>query len=352
MNRIILNDKNAKQLGRTLISEDEIRLVLSGTGCEFTFTGRRLTLTLGCGEDCLRSGNPDHFPRIAILADGRTVVKKSLTALRESFTVHNSETPETVTVRFIKLSEAAYGDAVVFPVETEDGEYIAPTAERGMKIEFIGDSITCGYGVDCSKPESEFSTSTENVMKSYSCRTAELLDADYSMFSASGYGIISGYTDDGSGNFSEIIPPFYESFGDSQYLSGKKRPQDIAWDFSRFVPDAVVINLGTNDHSYCRENAELKRKFEDAYLAFIRTVRSKNSEAMIFCVLGIMETDLYPQVESTVQRYSDETGDMRIRTLEFDRQDGTLGFSTNWHPSEDTHLCAAEKLAEFIRQVM
>lgn len=353
MNRIILDDKNAKQLGRTLIGEDEIRLILSGTGCEFSFTGRRLTLTLGCGEDCLRANEPAHFPRTAILINGRPAVKKTITALRESFTVFESDFPETVNVRIVKLSEAAYGDAVIFPIELEEGESISPSAERSMKIEFIGDSITCGYGVDNTNPESEFSTSTENVMKSYSCRTVELLGADYSMFSASGYGIISGYTDDGTLNPHDVIPPFYGSFGDSLYcVSGEKKPQDIAWDFSRFVPDAVVINLGTNDHSYCLDDAERRQSFEDAYLDFICTVRSKNPGAMIFCVLGIMGAELCPQVRNAVQRYCSETGDIRIRTYEFAAQDGRLGFSTKWHPSEDTHLYAAESLAEFIREEM
>ncbi|MBQ8298094.1 MAG: hypothetical protein IJX77_09975, partial [Ruminococcus sp.] len=65
-----------------------------------------------------------------------------------------------------------------------------------------------------------------------------------------------------------------------------------------------------------------------------------------FCVLGIMETDLFPQVENAVHRF----GDSRVFAFGFQRQDGSLGYSVNWHPSEDTYALAAERLAEFMKK--
>ncbi|MCD7891885.1 MAG: GDSL-type esterase/lipase family protein [Ruminococcus sp.] len=349
MKKFVLNELNTKQIGRTFISGEVLKLIMSASGCEFRFTGRKLKIAIGCDEGCPH----ELLPRVAVLVDGKIVVKKVISSCRESFTVFRSSKIRTVSVRIIKLSEAAFAAANVFPVVTEYDEFIEPTCEKSLKIEFIGDSITCGYGVDDSNVDGIFSTCAENAMKSFAYLTAELLDADYSMFSASGYGVISGCTHDGMQNFPERIPPFYESLGFSKFaVDGYVLPQNILWDFSKFVPDAVVINLGTNDHTYCLDNPLHRQEFEDGYLDFLRTVRRCNPHVELFCMLGIMKTALFPQVQNACRRFAAETGDRKIHTLEFECQDGTLGFTMNWHPSEDTHRLAAERAAEFMREYL
>lgn len=78
-------------------------------------------------------------------------------------------------------------------------------------MEFIGDSITCGYGVDDEVAEHQFKTATEDVTRAYAYKTARMLNADYSMFSASGYGIITGYTEGDVKLEDQRLPQFYES---------------------------------------------------------------------------------------------------------------------------------------------
>ena len=65
---------------------------------------------------------------------------------------------------------------------------------NGKYIEFIGDSITCGYGIDTACEANTFSTTNENVNKAFSYLTAAALGADASFVSYSGHGLISGYT--------------------------------------------------------------------------------------------------------------------------------------------------------------
>ena len=52
-------------------------------------------------------------------------------------------------------------------------------------IEFIGDSITCGYGVDDEVAEHHFATGTEDTTRAYALRTARKLGVDYSLVSLS-----------------------------------------------------------------------------------------------------------------------------------------------------------------------
>lgn len=353
MQNVILNSKNAKQLGRTLISGENLKLILSGTGCEFMFTGRKLEISLGIGEDCLNDGNVRNFPRVAILVNDKFIVKKVIAARRERFIVFKSEEPTSVNVKIIKLSEAAFSIAEVYPVEIQDSDIITPIPGKSLKMEFIGDSITCGYGTDDSNIDSEFSTCAENVMKSYAYLAAQMLDADYSIFSASGYGIISGFSDDGVRNTAERIPPFYNSFGFSYFnADSDKKPHELLWDFSRFVPDAIIINLGTNDNSFCRNSDTLQQEFEDAYLQFLHTVRAHNPNAIIFCVLDVIETLLFPRVQNACDRFTYETDDKKIFTLKLESQDGRLGYASKWHPSEDMHRLTAERLADFMRSIL
>lgn len=345
MKLVKLDPAHAKQFGRTLIDGDILKLILSGTGCEFIFTGKKLVMSFGSG------GIADSwsFPRIAVLVNEKFIVKKTINSAREEFTIFKSRSISTIKVRIIKLSESAFSIAEVFPIEIDDSEIIVPSPERPLKIEFIGDSITCGYGVDDSNIDALFSTCSENVMKSFSYRTAQILNADHSIFSASGYGIISGFTTNNTRKSTECIPHYYKSFGYSLCkVFSDTYPQDIEWNFNRFIPDAIVINLGTNDHSFCKKNNLLKQEFENAYLEFLKTVRRMNPDSHIFCVLGIMESELFPQVQNACNRFINTTGDMKIHTLEFELQDGNLGYAVNWHPSEDTHSFAAEKLAAFI----
>jgi lysophospholipase L1-like esterase len=53
-----------------------------------------------------------------------------------------------------------------------------------------------------------------------------------------------------------------------------------AWDFSRYTPDAVIINLGTNDKSHGVSGND----FQNTYVSFIRTVRGKFPRASIFAL--------------------------------------------------------------------
>lgn len=352
MKSIILSSYSAKQLGRTVMCGNTLCLVMSGTGCEFSFTGKYLRLHIGCDASSFSDGKECNLPRAAVLVNGSFVLKKVITSPCEDITVIDSPTAVTADIRIVKLSEAAFSIAELYPAETDDEAVIVPAEPKKLKIEFIGDSITCGYGIDDSSVSTPFSTCAENFMKSYACRTAELLDADYSAFSASGYGVISGYTHDGKRNTKEILPPYYESLGFSySALPDGRKPHQVSYSFTDFPADIIVINLGTNDTSFCNANPEAEEEFENAYLEFIGVVRKNSPHAFIICALGIMENRLCPRIESAFSRYTAETGDGSICSFEFDKQDGRLGFCSNFHPSEDTHYQAAEKLADFIRRL-
>lgn len=340
--------ENVKLLGRTAEDGGVLWLAHSASGVEFTFTGTKASVTLT--GDSMAGAGKDKQARFAVYIDGERILDAQLDATEKTYEIYNGEAKQT-TVTLIKLSEAAESMLGIRSIDVEGGE-IAPTAEKELKIEFIGDSITCGYGVDDEVKEHHFSTSTEDATKAFAYKTAKLLDADYSLVSYSGHGIISGYTTGDKKVTTQLVPPIYEKFAKSYGTAGTFSAISVEWDFSKFVPDFVVINLGTNDSSYCGNDREKILDYTESYVKFLKTVRENNPDAHIICALGVMGDSLYKGLESAVEMYTSETGDTKVSALRFKPQDGSTGYAADWHPTEATHEIAANTLAEEIRALM
>lgn len=342
-------EEYVRTIGRTLNANDSLWLVHSGTGCEFTFTGTSATVKIKPDSSFMNRNNQ---ARVAIYVNGERVVDDMVDKMEKVYTVFESETSAECTVRVVKLSEAPYSTFGISGIDATCIGTIAPTAGSGRLIEFVGDSITCGYGVDDLDASHHFSTTTEDATKTYAYKTAEKLGVDYSLVSFSGYGIISGYSGDGNKKEEQLVPDFYDKMGNSggTYL-GSFIPQETAWDFAK-QPDVVVINLGTNDNSYVKNDSAKKEEYTVAYVAFLKQIREKNPDATIFATLGIMGAELFPCVEDAVERYVAETGDAKVHTMKFDTQNMADGIAADWHPSEKTHEKAAEKLSLKIKEIM
>lgn len=344
------SDEYVKTLGRTEYLNDTLWMVSSGTGAEFTFTGTKAVITMQA--DTALMGDRDSQARIAIFVNDECVVDDMIDSMAEVYTVFESEVETECTVRVIKLSEAAMSTVGLKTIEVTATEDIKPTANKAHLIEFVGDSITCGYGVEDEVKEHHFSTKTENVMKAYAYKTAQALDVDYSMVSYSGHGIISGYTGTGEKVETQLVPAYYSKLGFSYGTYLKTTPFDVEWDFGKRQPDLIVINLGTNDDSYTGDDAAKQAEYVTGYVAFLKEVRKNNPDATILCTLGIMGDRLYPSVEKAVADYSAETGDMNIHSMKFNVQSYSDGYAADWHPTEKTHTKAAEKLTNKIKEIM
>lgn len=338
-----------KPLGRTFFEDGLLWCAYSGSGAEFSFTGTKCDVTIR-GDSVSESGSDGNFARVGIYVNGERVVDDMIKEREKTYTVFESDSEEQAEVSIVKLSETAMSCLAVKEIAVT-GSKIAPTAQKDLFIEFVGDSITCGYGVDDEDKDHHFSTATEDVTKAYAYRTAKVLGADYSMVSISGYGIISGYTDDAKIS-AQTIPQYYGKLGFSYGGFENGKPQNYDWDFSRREPDAIVINLGTNDDSYCKDDKDRQTEYKDGYVDFLKAVREKNPNAKIVCALGIMGDRLFPVVESAAAEYSEQTGDTNIYTVHLTPQSPSDGYAADWHPTSATHIKASEKMAEELKKIL
>lgn len=342
-------ENNVKLLGRTVYIDDMLYCAHSGTGVEFTFKGTKCSITVS--GDSTSGGSADSQARVAVYVNGERVIDDMVDKTEEVYDVFESDTAKDVTISLVKLSESANSTIGIKEIKAT-GIAIKPTENKDMLIEFVGDSITCGYGVDDPDKNHHFSTKTEDVTKAYAYLTAQKLDTDYSIVSLSGYGIISGYSGDGKKVSGQTLPPLYDKLGHSWVSNGVFSPSKEEWDFTKRQPDAIVINLGTNDDSYTKNNKELQEEYSKAYTEFIKKVREKNPQAKILCVLGVMGDRLFPYVQQAVDSYTSQTGDGGVFALKLEPQSPEDGYGADWHPSETTHKKVADKVAEKLTEIL
>jgi hypothetical protein len=72
---------------------------------------------------------------------------------------------------------------------------LTPSKRPARRIEFIGNSITCGYGVLSDSSNCHFSPQTEDAGMSYAAILSRRLHADYHLVAYSGKGMVRNYGD-------------------------------------------------------------------------------------------------------------------------------------------------------------
>lgn len=329
-----------KRIGRTLDKNNITWLVQSGSALECTITATEASVTIA-GDGCVYS-DEKYRPRYGVYVDGELIADVVMSETEQTVSLFSSETHRTATVKIMHLSEANNGAVGIkhFTVSSAAATPIKPTAKKDLSIEFIGDSITCAYGVEADSQYVSFSTGTENFSKSYAYLTAELLNADYSAVSYSGYGVISGYSNDGTINTDSLVPDCYT-------LVGKPADYAEAWDFDANPNDVVVINLGTNDASYLSTDFDARKDaFVAGYVDFLGMVRANNPDAYIICTVGTMGcAEVYPLIEEAVATFDDaKVSSYLCATHDFQND----GIGADWHPSAITQQKSAYVLADKI----
>lgn len=329
-----------KPLGRTMFDGFVRWFSMSGSGISFLCDGDEATIT--CEVFNSQYITYSHRPRVIVFVNGEKTSDVVLDGESEEISVDLTGFDGDCEVRLVKASEAMYSTVGVSKIDVEAKGDICPAPERSLKIEFIGDSITCGYGLD-EEGSSEFSTRTENFTETYAFLASEELEADCYAVSFSGYGVLTGFPTNGQAN-DYVIFKYY----DAPLVDCESLGFNPYWDFSKLENDLVVINLGTNDASYCFTE-ERTAAFRDEYKRLLTLVRARNPKAYILCVLGDMNNSLYSDIEQAVAEYKTEDFDPNVKcaTLSFDM--GTFGSVIDGHPTKQSNELAAKTLTEEIR---
>lgn len=345
MNTFYADDSKVRALGRTLFLNNIRYLSWSCSGIEFIFEGTEISMEIWTDWELDEPWKEIFQGYMAVFVNDEEVpyARFAIGSGTNSYTIYKSDKREKVKIRVVKLSEAAFDKIGIVSISA-DGEMF-PTEPKQRLIEFIGDSITCGFGIEGKSGTEGFRTETENPHINYAALTARSFGADLNLISWSSIGVYSSWSDDDKPNDSWLMPMLYDHTDIG--LEGTLGMKPILWDFEKNQPQVIVINLGTNDVSYTKDIPERLDGFEQAYEDFLLHIRKKNPSAYIICTLGMMGDELFPNIEKAVNR----AGDSRIFALRFDVQCDEDGIGSEGHPNSVTHKKAAEKLSEKISEI-
>jgi lysophospholipase L1-like esterase len=248
-------------------------------------------------------------------------------------------------VTIFKKTEALVGEGIFEGIEIEKDKKLLPyTNVATRKMEFIGNSITCGYGNEGDSKDCPFSPETENGYLAYGALTARKLNADYTIVAYSGKGMYRNY----DGKVTETMSLIYDRIFPDSVNSSK-------WSYDKWQPDVIVLNLGTNDFAKGIPDSIV---FVNTYVNFLKRLRSYYPAATIFCLDGPMVTDSYPQGASHLTKLKNyiiaskqRLKDAKIYTFSLStQQDGDYG--CDWHPNLKRHEKMSEELTKYIKLVM
>lgn len=342
-------DKNHVRVGGRSLLIDGVRY------CDYTcsFVEFEMTGTFASAEliSDLVYDDPALRAWAAVFIDGKFTEKFVLSEKITVKELFRSDKPRKVIIRIMKLSEAAFAKMGIKSISI-DGELLPPPAARSQRrIEFVGDSITCGYGIDGTTGDT-FSTATENPLKGYAYKTAQKCRAEYQLVSWSGIGVYSSWVEETAEKpldnwLMKDIYPYTDSYLEKS-LGKENHTEHTPYNFSEFVPQIIVFNIGTNDQSWTKTDIHRQQEFGRAFYEMLEMIRSSNPLAHIVCAYGVMGDVLCEEEKRQIKRFSEEHDD-NIAYIPLPlQQENEDGIGVDWHPSEKTHEKMSDILSEYI----
>lgn len=322
-----------------IISKHKAHLIGSASSVSFGFNGKECRFTLQSVDDW------EHHNYFVLAVDG--VYKGRFTINKgeaQSFAV-NEEHNQQHKVTVYKATEAANG-SILFDGSTVQNLVELSRDQSKKKIEFIGNSITCGMGNDLSIPcHTDQWFDQHNAYWAYGPIVSRKLNADFLLSSVSGIGMYRNWNDE---NIEEsIMPDVYEKL----YLNKKNTLPFTA----EFQPDLVSICLGTNDLS---DGDGVKKrlpfnedKYVSNYINFIKTIykRYPNTKIVLLnspMISGEKNTVLIRCLKKVIDAFK---ANKTIHLFEFPAMQPK---GCDYHPDIEDHKVMAELLEKTFSKLL
>jgi lysophospholipase L1-like esterase len=301
-------------------------------------------------------GDKQHTQYVNIIVDGvTTAVVKLRNGAHLYKGARNLPAGEHL-VELVKRTDSSVGPIQFLGVSIQ-GELLDPPPPPAKRLEIIGDSLSCGYGNEVSilaptytEPNTGFHSVNQDSSKAYGTLLGRTLGMDVVTTCIPGAGLYR----DRLGQTDSTLPTLYK-----YVIPDMGAP---VWDSTRYVPDVIVINLGTNDFGVwdpALPPEPPEAGFKKAYTDFIQRLRALYPEAVIVCAVGPMMNDYYPPGRkhwSLIQQWvSSMVQDVRtsgaLNVHYFAHSPLEEPFGEDWHPTAKGHAKMAQELTGFLRDL-
>ncbi|MCW3806630.1 SGNH/GDSL hydrolase family protein [Plebeiibacterium marinum] len=332
--RVAYDNTNLTYEGRIVYQEDAAEFSWPGTSVTMQFEGTGVSATL---QDL------DTANYYNVIVDGEVISKIHTDSVKQSYQLASGLSEGKHIVQLFKRTEWDKGKTLFYGFKVDKGGKLLPAPEpKKRKIEFYGNSITCGFGNEDYSGKDRWFGYFQNNYETYGAITARHFDAQYSCIAKSGIGIVISW-------FPMIMPEMYDRVDATDSTS--------VWDFSQYTPDVVVVNLFQNDSWLVNrpEHESFKSRFGtskpdsgfiiESYKQFISSLRSKYPDAHIICALGNMDaTREGSEWPGYIQTAVDQMGDSNLYTCFFPFK------NTGGHPKVEEQQAMAKQLIGFIEE--
>jgi lysophospholipase L1-like esterase len=308
------------------------RLAYPGTEIRLRLHGGSMRLVLSSDSDkSALTIVVDHgAPRLQLLHLGLNDLTLSAAPAEGDHTFEIMKRTETwqgiLTVESISLPP----DVILLP----------PPIPSQRKLMFVGDSVTCGTGVNNNaicKADPENPSS--DVYNSYGLLLGRRLDAETHLVCYGGRGLVRDYRGLGIEDHVLNAPQFFPLAVAADALSGR-----VAWDATRFQPDAIVFSLGTNDFSLQKTKPLDEPRWIDAYVGFLRSARALYPQAKFLVTEGAIVTD--PLLRSMLQQVVAQAADPLASYVPSQHYPGN---GCDGHPTASQHLQMTDDFEPILR---
>lgn len=330
--KISFNSPKIQYEGRITFSDSTASLNWSGSSISLNFKGSEISAILK---------DADTANYYNVILDDRVISKIQLDTIKKKYILASGLSKGKHKIQLYKRTEWGKGQTFFYGFETnENDKILAKSKPKKKKMEFYGDSITCGYGNEVINGNDSGTGHFENHYLTYGAIAARHFDAQFSCIATSGIGIMVSW-------FPTIMPDIYDLTN--------PHDKNTKWDFNNYTPDIVVINLFQNDSWLVNKptHEEFKSKFgskkpnEDfiinSYENFVKSIRQKYPNTSIVCALGNMDaTKEGSKWPDYVKKAIENLNDKKIYTHFFEYK------NTPGHPKISEQKAMADSLIAFI----
>ena len=317
--------------------DNGIVLISSASSVTFSFTGKSCQIAL---QSINEHG---HHAYISLELDGKYIGRLRVEKELKEYPIEVN-TNKKHTLKIFKATEASTG-GILF--KGAIAKLIPTQLKEKKKIEFIGNSITCGMGADvieipCGQGEW---FDQHNAYMAYGPVLSRNLDVDFQLSSVSGMGMYRNWNDETE----PVMPNVYENL----YLNNDaSKPYGF-----NFKPDIISIALGTNDFSEGDGTKERKpfnaEKFVSNYVNFLKMLYSHNPDVQIVLANSPMVNGEKAKVfVDCLEKIKDSFKDENVKPIQIFQFTAVSPHGCTTHPDADDHKIMASQYQPFLKKLL
>ena len=321
--------ESVKTLGRTTTQSTGLVCDHVASGIEFNaYIEGKVTLGLKVSKSTLQDAAESNCYFTLYIDGVRQEQRLKADASTKTLELANFTVGGVHNIRLVKQTEPRNGLCELTTLNFT-GYFEEKPAEKEYYIEFLGDSITCGYGnlITGGTAAVAQTAINQDATRAFAYLTAEKLGVDHAVVSTSGIGAVRGYR----------TFVMKDLFGAQSFVRSKTETYE-----PQRTPDLVVINLGTNDEF---KSVSLE-DWQTGVNALIRQVRTTYGEnvPIVWCY-GMMSnrTDYPVYTQNALNAFGGESGGVYLCKLAYNTQGG------GDHPNLEGHETASKQLVKFIQ---